>query len=68
MVFPFSKYGDYWAIIPALMALPIAIILHVAITVKSETKGGLILYGVAHSGFLFAISIFCLILISKDSL
>lgn len=68
IVSPYSRYGDDWAIYPALLALPSALLLHVYLVLSSEDKINHILYGFGHLLFLFVVWIYCLMKISKDSL
>ena len=68
IVSPFSKYGDYWALLPALFVFPAVLAIHIVMIVKGDWQSKLIWYGVGHVALLFAIWIFCLMLISKDSL
>ena len=68
MVYPWSEYGDYWAILPAFLVFPIVLFLHILLLFKNGCQAKLVFYGVIHLFFLFVISIACLMLISKDSL
>ncbi len=68
LVQPYSKYGDYWAVIPALLTLPIAFGLHIYVAYKGGWSISSILFGIIHVPILFVIWIKCLMLISKDSL
>jgi hypothetical protein len=66
LVSPHSKYGDNWAIIPALAIYPA--VLHIIIFFKSSPKGNMIAYAVVHCAALFVVLLWCLMNISKDSL
>ncbi len=68
LVSPHSKYGDNWAIIPALAIFPAVIILHVIIVFKKSSKGSMIAYALAHCAVLCVVWPWCLWSISKDSL
>lgn len=68
LVSPYSKYGDYWAILPALAVLPLVMLLHVVFVFMYEPKMPMMIYGVAHIAILVIIWMWSLILISKDSL
>jgi hypothetical protein len=68
IVSPYSKYGDAWAIIPALSILPIVLGLHIFLAFKRRWQSGWIVYGVVHVSILLVVWIWCLMLISKDSL
>ena len=67
-VFPYSKYGDNWAITPALLIFPSAVALHFIILIRQGFRLKLILYSICHLAVLFIIWVLCLMLISKDSL
>lgn len=68
MVSPYSRYGDYWAFIPALLVFPLATVLHVLIAKYGKWRTNLVLYGIAHLSILFVAWIWCLMVISKDAL
>ena len=68
LVSPHSKYGDMWAIGPALLTLPLVIASHVYLAYKARWSHRVLLYGVAHCALFAAIWITCLMVISKDSL
>jgi hypothetical protein len=65
---PHAKYGDSWAIDPALLALPLVVGLHLLLAYKSRWRSGFIAYGLFHCAIFAAIWIYCLMMISKDSL
>ncbi len=67
-VSPHSKYGDSWAIDPALIALPLVVGLHVLYAYKSRWRIGSIAYGILHCAIFFYVWLWCLTTISKDSL
>ena len=64
----YSKYGDNWAIYPALAIFPIAVIWHIVLVIVEKSKLIFITYGLIHLVILFAIWMYCLMKISKDSL
>jgi hypothetical protein len=68
LVSPHSKYGDSWAIDPALIALPLVIGLHVLVAYQARWRSSFIAYGLLHCAVFFVIWIYCLMMISKDSL
>jgi hypothetical protein len=68
LVSPYSKYGDIWAIGPALLMLPLVIGLHLLLAYKARWSSRFVVYGALHCALFFAIWIACLMAISKDSL
>jgi len=71
IVSPYSKYGDNWAIAPALIMAPIVFIWHLFLIFYNKGKEKKILfslYGVIHLSIFSWIWIYCLMKISKDSL
>ena len=68
VVSPYSRYGDNWAVYPALAVLPIVIIWHIVLVVLEKSKGAFIAYGLVHTAILFAVLMYCLMKITKDSL
>jgi hypothetical protein len=67
-VSPHSKYGDSWWIDPALVALPLVVGLHLLLAYKSRWRSRFIAYGILHCAIFSYIWIWCLTMISKDSL
>lgn len=67
LVSPYSRYGDYWAFIPAFIVFPLAVVLHFIIAKREKWRSKLVLYGIAHLSFLFVVWVWCLMVISKDS-
>ncbi|OHX33996.1 hypothetical protein BJL95_05745 [Methylomonas sp. LWB] len=68
-VYPFSAYGDNWAIWPAIIIFPVVVIWHGALVFKSRGNRKLaFLAALAHLGFFVPGWLLCLMLISKDSL
>ncbi len=68
IVKPYSKYGDYWAIDPAIILFPIVFIIHIIIMYKKEFKMKYVIYSLVHLTIFFSIWLMCLALISKDSI
>ena len=69
LVSPHSKYGDDWAIWPALLAFPIALIWHIAIFIMRRShRRSAALVAACHLVILAPIWTWCLMAISKDSL
>ena len=67
-VSPHSKYGDNWAIYPAVFILPIVIFWHVGLIIAYRPRIHFFLYGLLHTLILFVIWMICIMRISKDSL
>ena len=68
-VYPFSVYGDNWAIWPALLALPTACLWHATLFFVLVEKRRLVgIAAVCHLAVLVPLWFVCLMLISKDSL
>ncbi len=67
VVAPFSKYGDLWAIYPALLVLPITLILHIWLVVISRPRIRAVSYALVHLPMQFLVWLGCLMLIGKDS-
>jgi hypothetical protein len=68
-VSPHSVYGDSWAIVPALLAVPTALIWHVTIVILGRGyRRGAVFVALCHVTFLVPIWFWSLTLISKDSL
>jgi hypothetical protein len=68
LVSPYSKYGDYWAIVPALLVLPLIVVLHIVLLVRNNWDAKYWVYGLLHTVVAFLVLIWCLTSISKDSL
>ncbi|MGO8974326.1 MAG: hypothetical protein ACLQNV_12485 [Steroidobacteraceae bacterium] len=69
VVSPYSKYGDAWAIYPALLALPAVIIWHGALVfLLRHYRRTAALVAACHVGLVLPIWFLCLMLISKDSI
>lgn len=69
MVYPFSEYGDSWAIWPALASLPIVVLWHSALVFKFRGNRRLTIKVALIHLVLFIPGWFgCLMLICKDSL
>jgi hypothetical protein len=67
LVAPHSRYGDNWAIYPALPIFPLAVIWHLMLLIFETPKKPYILYAIGHLSILVNIYAVCLVLISKDS-
>jgi hypothetical protein len=66
---PTSAYGDNWAILPALLALPIAVCWHLAVVASAPgQRRFMCLVAIGHLVVLVPVWFVCLMLISKDSL
>jgi hypothetical protein len=67
VVSPFSDYGDTWAILPAVLALPVVLLWHVALGVLLRgRRRSVILVALAHILVLVPVWVLCLVAISKD--
>ena len=68
LVSPYSKYGDNWAIYPALLVFPLVVLWHIGLLILSRPKMFLFIYGLLHVLILFYVWLLCMMKISKDSL
>jgi hypothetical protein len=68
VVYPYSRYGDRWALWPALISLPVVIAVHVFLIVRYRPRWGYYLYAAIHAVVFVPHWFGCLMLISKDSL
>jgi hypothetical protein len=68
MVSPYSKYGDNWAVVPAILLFVAIIVWHVGLIITQERRALLVAYAVVHIATIFRPWIYCLMKISKDSL
>jgi len=68
LVSPYSKYGDTWAIMPALVTFPLVLGLHIFLAYRNKWRTGVMVYGMVHCIIFFVIWMGCLMRISKDSL
>lgn len=66
-VYRFSNYGD-WFVYPALLALPLTVLIHMVLVARSRSRARAFLYAVVHVALLLPLWLGCLMLISKDSL
>ncbi len=57
---PYTKYGDSWAIDPALIALPLVVGLRLLCAYKSRWRIGSIAYGILHCAIFFCVWLWCL--------
>jgi len=67
LVYSGSQYGS-WHIYPALAVVPLVLLCHVALIVWHSPRMPFVLYAVAHLIVLIPLWVWCLMLISKDSL
>ena len=68
-VSPTSSYGDDWAVWPAMLALPIALLWHMTAIVNAPGQRRFVsLVAIGHLAVLVPVWFLCLMLISKDSL
>lgn len=67
-VYPFSQYGDRWAIYPAIAVFPLTIAVHLWLIAAERARRRALLYGLLHTLIQAVLWIGCLMLISKDSL
>jgi hypothetical protein len=71
IVSPYSQYGDNWAILPALIMVPIVFFWHMFLIFYNRGKEKKILfsfYAVIHFLMFLVIWFYCLMKISKDCL
>jgi hypothetical protein len=68
LVSRYTKYGDDWAIYPVFAIFAIIILLHLSLIYFEKGKLGMIIYGILHSAVAFYFLLYCLTVISKDSL
>jgi hypothetical protein len=68
IVSPVSQYGDAWAIVPAILIFPLSVLWHLGLVFFETQKIGFTVYGVVHTFILFYVWLYCLSMISKDSL
>jgi hypothetical protein len=66
-VYRFARYGDKWAIYPALAVFPATLLVHMWIVVASRPHARALLYALMHLALQFVIWLGCLMLISKDA-
>ena len=66
-VYQFAKYGDKWAIYPALAVFPATILVHAWIVVASHGRIRALWYALLHLALQFVIWLGCLMLISRDA-
>ena len=67
-VYRFSKYGDNWAFLPAMLMLPSILLAHVVLIVRRKPRLPYIIYAVIHATIFIPLWFGSLMLISKDSL
>jgi hypothetical protein len=67
-VYRFSHPGDNWALLPALLIFPSAVIWHCVLIAHKNPKSGFVVYAIIHLVVLVLIWVKCLMLISKNSI
>jgi hypothetical protein len=67
-VYQFARYGDKWAIYPALAVFPATLLVHAWVVFVSRPRARALLYALIHLALQFVIWLGCLMLISKDAL
>ena len=67
VVYPFSKYGDMWAILPALITAPAVLLAHATLVVLGPNRWRELAYAGLHLAIFSVVWIGALMLISKDS-
>jgi len=67
-VAPHSKYGDQWAIYPALLVFPLIVLWHGGLVVYERPRLPFVIYGLLHLTVAFTVWVYCLMKISKDAL
>ncbi len=68
LVTPYSKYGDKWAIYPALAILPIWVLWQAAYLIRERFRAEVVVFATIQAVIFAFIWIYCLMRISKDSL
>jgi hypothetical protein len=68
IVSPYSKYGDNWAVLPAVILFAAIVLWHLGLIITQDHKILLLAYAFGHVALLFEPWIYCLMRISKDSL
>ena len=68
IVSPFSQYGDVWAVYPPLILAAVVVLSHVGLVIYCKPRRLFLLYALAHLSLFFVLLIFCLFMLSKDSL
>jgi hypothetical protein len=66
-VYPFSKYGDTWAILPALITAPAVLLVHATLVVLGPNRWRELAYAGLHLAIFALVWIGALMLIAKDS-
>ena len=67
-VYRYSQYDDAWAIDPALLVFPVALLWHIALIVVEKPRYLFVWYAIIHLPILLIIWFGCLMAISKDSI
>ena len=67
-VYRYSKYGDGWAIWPAMLMLPFVLSAHVVLIARRKPRKAYSIYAAIHAVFFIPIWLGSLMLLSKDSL
>jgi hypothetical protein len=67
-VYRFSKYGDNWAVWPALLMCPLFLATHIYLIVRRQPRSTYWIYAGVDAVFFVVIWIYALMVISKDSL
>jgi hypothetical protein len=68
LISPYSKYGDNWAVYPAIVIFAVIISWHIGLVYFEKSKIMFVLYGFLHIGVSVFLWVYCLMKISKDSL
>ncbi len=68
IVSPHSKYGDNWAVYPALALFVAAVLWHAGLIMTQNRRTPYTIYALTHVTLLIPILLYCLMRISKDSL
>jgi hypothetical protein len=66
LVSTYSRKNEAWAIVPVLLVLPLAYLLHLVILVREGGKAKFTLYGVVHLAMLCVILFYCLTAITNN--
>jgi YD repeat-containing protein len=68
LVSPYSQYGDKWAIYPPMALLLLAVLWHIYQVIFFEPRWKYVIYATIHLPVMAIILIYCMMIISKDSI
>ena len=70
IISPYTTYGDTWAAYPVLIAFFIALVCHLWLIIEPSgyKRSEMFFYALLHLGLFFFVSVYSLMVITKDSL